>query len=524
VSPEQVPFGPGRQALLLRAKDRTADDLVADLALRPPKTGRPVIVVCGGAETMNGDALDRARMAIETVVASAAARTGAVVVDGGTAAGVMRLTGAVRATAPDDMPVLLGVAPEALVSYPGGPSAGTPLDEGHTHFVLAATDRWGGETKLLMAVAQALAGADRVAMLVAGGGPIAKTEVAEALHRRWPVFAITGTGGEADSIASHDGVRAVDDLAEGARQLSWELQDEPLLKEAWRQFATYDQRAVRLRAVYTRLLGWTLLLGLAGTFLALLHDEVGGAVLHWAVVIVPALMSLLIGVSSRKYLGQRWVRLRAAAESVKAEIYRFRAQASATADGDERLTARLVAIADRLMHTEAGREPVPPYCGALPPLMYGAEKSDDGLSRLEPERYLQTRVAAQLMYYRRRLRIFNRLRDALNLSGIVAGAAGTVLAIAGLDVWVSLTGGVSAAGLAYLGHLQLDSTIVGYNQALTQLEALESAWRLRRPAQQTTEAFERLVAQCESTMAYELTSWVKQLNVALADASAPPDQ
>jgi len=535
VGPREVSFGVGRRALLLTADHRPAADLVVALGLDPPADGRPVIVVCGGAGNLTGTAFDRARDMIEDAVAPVAAATGAAVVDGGTASGVMRLTGAARSAQPDRMPVLVGVAPAGLVSYPDvtpsvtpsvAPSVtpdGVPLDAGHTHFVLADSDRWGGETSLLMETAQALAGSGRVAVVVMGGGPVTQAEVAEAQRRGWPILAVTGTGGVADTIAGRADVRLASDAVEGARQLSWELRDDPPLKEAWQLLASYDQQAKRLRIMFTRLVAATLILGLTGTLLALVHDEIGGAALHWAVVVVPAVASALIAVSSRGSFGQRWVQLRTAAESVKAEIYRHRAHA-ATADTDQQLVSRLAAIENRLVQSAASSAPLPLYRGPLPPVMYGAEQSDDGLSPLDHDGYLRTRVAAQIAYYRGRIGTLARLRNTLYLLGIVAGAAGTVLATVHLDLWVSVTGGASAAARADRGRRQVDSTIVGYNQALVRLGALEREWRALRSPQRTAEAFERLVDQCESTLTAEVSGWVKHLNEAAADASAPSNQ
>jgi hypothetical protein len=50
-------------------------------------------------------------------------------------------------------------------------------------------------------------------------------------------------------IVLHADIRPVTDTEPGrfARQLAWELQDEPVLKDAWQRFATYDHLAVRLR-------------------------------------------------------------------------------------------------------------------------------------------------------------------------------------------------------------------------------------------------------------------------------------
>jgi hypothetical protein len=221
VSARTISFGAGKQARLLAgAGHRAAADLVAEIGLAPPAGGRPVILVCGGAVGLTGPEFDRARTVIEDEVVPVAGQTGAVVVDGGTAAGTMLLTGAARASQPDNLPVLLGVAPAGLVSYPGGPSAGVPLDSGHSHFILVPGDQWGGETLMLIEVARAVAGPGPVAVVVAGGGVVTRAEIAAAHERHWPVFGIAGTGGEADSSGV---ARRVSDAGSCARLLAGEL-------------------------------------------------------------------------------------------------------------------------------------------------------------------------------------------------------------------------------------------------------------------------------------------------------------
>ena len=60
--------------------------------------------------------LERASAVLGAAVAKAAQVTGAVVVDGGTSAGVMRLTGQARARWPSSLPELVGVAPAGLAT------------------------------------------------------------------------------------------------------------------------------------------------------------------------------------------------------------------------------------------------------------------------------------------------------------------------------------------------------------------------------------------------------------------------
>jgi len=566
--PEEIPFGNGRSAVVW--KDDGCDPGKLPAVLGIPR-GRPVIVVCGGADDLNGVALARAAQMLGPGVAAAAAVCGAVVVDGGTSSGVMEITGAARAGRPGAIPVLLGVAPAGQVSYPGSPEGGrVMLEQNHSHFVLADSSEWGGETELLTALAAALAGDGTPVMVLAGGGPVATAEVLEAVRRRWPVFVIQGTGNLADSLlglwATHhqprrslagrllpahftsrtpplsviEDVRLREIIGTGdlrpvagadpeqlSRQLSWDLQHEPVLKSAWQDFATYDHLAARLRTAFTRFQASILLLGVAATLLALIYNEVHNPVVHWAVVAIPILISVLIALASRHAVGQRWVMLRAAAEAIKAEIYRYRT-CTAPYDGKQLssedhsarqwvLAAHIDAVEARLIQTEVSSGQITPYTGPLPPEMYGAGRDDDGLSPLIAERYLQIRLSDQLAYYRGRVHGLSRRRSLLQLIAITAGGAGAILAAAGFDIWVGLTGGMAAAALAYTGYLQIDNTIVTYNQTAAKLAGLERRWRALSPDQQNQAAFENLVVTTESTLTSEFAGWVQQMNDAMRE-------
>ena len=561
--PKQIRFSNGNSALACRDDGSEAGQLVAALGLEPDAAGRPVLVVSGGADTLTGAQLDRAGELLGPAVPAATGLAGAAVVDGGTSAGVMAVIGAARARRPEAMPVLLGVAPEGLVSYPGqSRDDGVPLDPQHTHFVLAGTSEWGGETALLISVAAGLAGPGPVVMLLAGGGPVARTEVLAAVRRGWPVFAVADTGGLADDIlarraAARAGSRRPvpgpgqpgesagsawpaeeldlrEILGQGdirevtgppvtlARDLAWALQPEPVLKEAWRECATYDHLAKKLRATFTRAQASILSLGVAATLVALVYSEWRQPVLHWLAVALPILVSVLIALASRYAVGQRWVVLRAAAEAIKAEIFRYRTRTPpyASADREQRqlaLSEQVDAIQAQLLQTEVSSGQLTPYDGPLPPAMDGAGADDDGLSRLTGERYLQIRLRDQLGWYHGRVARLSRQRTWLQAAAIGSAGVGALLAAAGLEIWVGLTGGVGAAVLAYLGSLQVENTIVTYNQAATKLAGLERGWAARRPADRTDQVVTDLVTRAEELMTAELAGWVRQMNDAMQE-------
>ena len=502
------------------------------LASPPPAGGRPVVIVAGGGVGVSG------------VGVSGVGVSG---VGGGGVGGQAGLAGTVLEDA-------LAAAARA---------AGAVLVDGGIGRDL------GGDTGALVAAVQQLAGPAPVAVVLAGGGADAQSVVLAAVRRRWPVFILAGTGGTADVLArrwtefrvrvrrraapllrgqrkyrprpplsaitdpdlreitSQGDIRLVTGAEPSplARPLAWELQAEPVLKDAWQQFATYDQMAVRLRGTFTRSQGLILLLGVAATLLGLIDNQVNGAPLHWAAIAVPILISVLIAVASRRAFGQRWVVLRAAAESIKAEIYQYRTRGTTAAGASRRagdtaaarLAARLEAVDNRLLQTEASSGPLPPYRGPLPPEMYGAARDDDGLSPLAPDRYLAIRVGDQLSYYHQRIDGLNRRRNLLQVLAIASGAAGAILAAAQLEVWIGLTAGASAAALAYLGYLQVDNTIVTYNQTAARLAGQRRRWLALQPSQRSQAAVRRLVTACEGALAAELSGWVQQMNDAMED-------
>ena len=559
IRPQVVEFEATKRAKVV--KQRAGADAPALLAALAPELGarNSLLLVCGGVDDLHGWPLEVAGALLGSAVISAATASRCIVLDSGTAAGVALLMGAARAEAPGALPVLIGVAPAGKVAYPGSASAdGTPLEPNHTHFVLADSADWGGETELMFAVAEALTGGERAAVVLAGGGSLAKAEVLEAVKRGWPVFVIEGTGGTAQEVAAawrtcreprpraggwilprrfkyrrppalsslsdaqvREIVSAGDircfvtgEPAELARQIAWEIQNEPVLKDAWRTFAAYDALAIRVHHAFGRFQKSILALGILATLVALLANATGAAALHWVAIAAPILLSSAIALANRRAARQRWLLLRAAAETVKGEIYRYRARVGAYADArlpEEDPAARPRVLADQLgrlelalAQTDVGSGLLDPYTGPLPPEMHGASRDDDGLSPLDSTRYLRIRLGDQLAYFNSRVTELERRRGLFQAAAVIAGGSGAILAAAGVEVWIGLTTAISGAALAYLWYLQVDDTIVAYNRVAAKLHALERDWQTRDTKQQDLAAFEELVLRGEATLGAEL--------------------
>ncbi|MEZ0449159.1 SLATT domain-containing protein [Cellulomonas sp. ICMP 17802] len=170
----------------------------------------PVLAVFGSTARLEPELARSLAPALREVLRSAAAR-GAVVVTGGTDAGVFRLLGAAAAALPT-APRLVGVAPAGRVRGQGAPD-GDPdqadLEPHHDVAVLVPGDRWGDEVPTISALMSAVARRHPAVALLVGGGDVSRAEVREHLRRDRPVVVLAGSGRLADAIA--DGSAAQDD-------------------------------------------------------------------------------------------------------------------------------------------------------------------------------------------------------------------------------------------------------------------------------------------------------------------------
>jgi hypothetical protein len=169
--------------------------------------GVPVIILIGGAAAMTDLQSTVAQQAVRDGVGPVAAELGAVVVDGGTDAGVMQLAGQVRAEQGDRFP-LVGVVGDHLVSgAAAAPAIGAALvspEPHHSGIVLVPGSQWGDETPWLFDVAELIAGDRPIRTVLVNGGAVTRAEFAESVRRGIPVIVIRGTGRAADDLDGDD--------------------------------------------------------------------------------------------------------------------------------------------------------------------------------------------------------------------------------------------------------------------------------------------------------------------------------
>jgi hypothetical protein len=201
-----IPFE-GNQASFAIHVSRTFDahTVARALGFSDP---RPTIYITGGASAMSPEDIAATRNIIERGLVRFAEDRQAVVIDGGTDAGLGTLLGDARRKLRGRFP-LIGIAPLEKVHFPGyeNPEESYPLNPGHSHFVLTGGDDFGDESAMITHMTSALSGDGRMPALgvLINGGKISRSEVharTTSKEHSFPLVVIEGTGRFADILAS----------------------------------------------------------------------------------------------------------------------------------------------------------------------------------------------------------------------------------------------------------------------------------------------------------------------------------
>jgi TRPM family ion channel len=166
----------------------------------------PVIVLIGGE--IDEQQADTTKRAIKTI-ARIAEDINAVVICGGTDMGVMAEIGRIRGLKHYKFP-LVGVAPEDLVTWPGGPR-GTKflwwgkerwqLEPHHSHFILVPGSQFGDESPWIVDTATQLSKDHRSVTILINGGEVSRKDIQLSLENGRPVIVLSRTGRLADELA-----------------------------------------------------------------------------------------------------------------------------------------------------------------------------------------------------------------------------------------------------------------------------------------------------------------------------------
>jgi hypothetical protein len=197
---ETIVFPDGAPARIVHTSRATAAGELVRLLDLPATPG--VVVLNGGTEEQDGTQEQRLRSALAEL-AGVVSKPGLTVVTGGTDAGVFALLG--ESLGDGTLVRCIGVAPEALVTWPGREDAAAdavPLEPHHSDFVLVDGGRWGDETGTMMSLTAAIAAGGPSLAILAGGGEVAATELLAHVRAGRRVVVLAGTGRLADAVAA----------------------------------------------------------------------------------------------------------------------------------------------------------------------------------------------------------------------------------------------------------------------------------------------------------------------------------
>ncbi|MCI0653844.1 MAG: hypothetical protein L0Y39_05135 [Methylococcaceae bacterium] len=167
-------------------------------------TSGPVLVLVGGAGSLHPDAAEPVlRKLFFEVLAPLAESLQAIVIDGGTDSGVMKLMGAARSEIRGTFP-LLGVASVGTIDLPehsgNGPQAAA-LESRHSHFLIVPGDRFGDESSWIARAASLLSEGRRSLTVAVNGGSITLRDISFSILENRPVLVVSGSGRTADRVA-----------------------------------------------------------------------------------------------------------------------------------------------------------------------------------------------------------------------------------------------------------------------------------------------------------------------------------
>lgn len=194
-----------QQALCVFPEKRT-DLTQAISSLHLKNDGYPVIVLIGGEIEKQQAAVTL--KAVQTI-SRIAEDMKALVISGGTHMGVMAEIGKLHRQNHYKFP-LIGIAPEALVTWPGGPrntkflwwgEKRWQLDPHYTHFILVPGSQYGDESPWIVDAATLLSSGHRSVTILINGGTVSKKDIELSLEHGRPVIALRRTGRLADELS-----------------------------------------------------------------------------------------------------------------------------------------------------------------------------------------------------------------------------------------------------------------------------------------------------------------------------------
>jgi hypothetical protein len=603
-----VLFPDGRHTTLVEAAPTASTkDIINKLGLitQGAVTPKAVILIVGGTSIVDAELQARLFQLFSRGLARAILSNSALLIEGSAEGGVITALGKALLER-SNKASLLGIGNDDEISWPGrdgvdGASGHKILDSTYTHFVVVQGTSSDVQMDTLFGIAEELSQDIPILTILVNDSPndstVARDEVVRSVRQGWPVLVIGGSGGFADEIqrawwAKQDALQGyiqelsqwrvgdpnkpqlilpfisdpvlAEVIAEGDLHffpiteapeklelyIDLRLKANDILSQAETQRKVYSDAAKQQERVFHRLQFWVLLLGVLITALAVLKSVSGSApffsnILYYTLIGLPVLLALLIAGANRFDPGNRWIKMRAATESFKREMFRYRTRTGMYTDiqvvqnkttREATLATMLEAISRQWVESNLDVAIFPAITrypsareaqkGSTPqPLTQGKPseqgKPNESLSvYLPPNRYIEKRVVDQLKFYKDRTRRLGRKLTWLNCLILGLGGLATLLAALHYELVITVTTATATALVTYLEYNQTANTLKQYNHAILTLTNIQNWWVALEDGQADQENIDKLVDYVETTLQSEQVGWVQQMQTALTELRA----
>ena len=136
---------------------------------------------------------------------------------------------------------------------------------------------------------------------------------------------------------------------------------------------------------------------------------------------------------------------------------------------------------------------------------------EEGLGDLDTDRYASRRIGDQRNWYRRKVHVKARARDALGGATLAVGILGTGLAAADIVPAVAVTTALSTGLAGLLAARQYAEDVIDYNRTAAELDG-EFAHATRPDADELP----KIVLRTEEILVAEVGEWAQRMARALA--------
>jgi hypothetical protein len=304
----------------------------------------------------------------------------------------------------------------------------------------------------------------------------------------------------------------------------------PILNIAWTRYAYFDAQANSRTKANNRMRIWIYVLGILATFFAIITQlfvkdppDLIGWIIKVFFVATPLVSSALAAFSNKFFGSGDWLVMRAGAEQILREIYKYRTILKDHPDRNKWLENRLVDIQRQVFRGLGGELVLQDYNGPIPPYDNPSDPTDDsGFDDLTGDQYFTFRVENQLAWHMKKLKQRQAERIRLTVFILAAGLIGSFMAAMGgiLTLWVALAASISAALVGWQELRNLDAVIKNYSKVQLELMVIYDHWNNLATEQRTKADFDSMVQDTEELLWSQNVEYIKAMQEALSKNKA----